>query len=141
MDNYREEIIEHYKHPQNYGHLSHADATVHERNSSCGDVIDMEVAYEKGAALSAEGASTSTAAGAAKIQNVRFTSDGCSISRASASMLTEEVKGMSRADIAKLGPQDIFDMLGVNIGTTRAKCALLPLDAMKKLIKLPAKHE
>lgn len=119
MDNYREEIIEHYKHPQNYGHLEHADATIKERNSSCGDIIEMDVAYDS----------------AQKIKDVRFTSDGCSISRASASMLTEEIKGMTKEDIAKLGSKDIFDLLGVNVGTTRAKCALLPLDAVKKLMK------
>lgn len=135
MDNYREEIIEHYKHPQNYGTLPQADAHIRERNSSCGDIIEMDVKYDKA------GDAKSTAAVDTKIQDVRFTSDGCSISRASASMLSEEIKGKTRADIAKMTPQDIFDMLGVHVGPGRVNCALLPLDAIKKIIKSDAKHE
>ena len=111
---YRAEIIEHYKHPHHYGHLENPDIVFHDVNTSCGDELTMEFKIEDG-----------------KIADVRFTGKGCAISQASASMLTDEIIGMSVEEAEKLDKDFILDMLGIDVGPTRLKCALLSLKVLK----------
>jgi nitrogen fixation NifU-like protein len=121
MDLYREQILDHYKHPRNFGHLDGADVVHEEINVSCGDRVAMEIRTKK-------------TEGGVRIEDVRFSGEGCAIDQASASMLTEKVKGMSVADVQKLALPDIEAMLGTPLTPSRVKCALLPLEALQKAV-------
>lgn len=120
MDIYREILLDHYKNPRNFGHLDHPDAILEEGNVTCGDKINMElkVRYEK----------------IKIIEDIRFSGEGCAISQAAASMLTEKVKGMSTDDAMKLTSTDMTDMLGTPLTPSRMKCAVLSLEVLQKLI-------
>lgn len=123
MDNfYRENILDHYKNPRNFGKLSNPDVTHEENNPLCGDKIGMDVklkvlGHEKTA-----------------IENIHFFGVGCAISLASASMLTELAKGKDSEDIKKLKSEDILKLLSIELTPTRLKCALLPLEVLQKAL-------
>lgn len=121
MDLYREQILDHYKHPRNFGHLEGANVTSEESNVSCGDRIVIEIRLSKG--------KTSV------IEEIRFSGEGCAINQASASMLTEKVTGMRVIDAMKLTLQDVEAILGTTLTLSRVKCALLPLEAIHKAIQ------
>ncbi len=118
MDMYREIILDHYKHPRNFGHLDNPDAKVEEGNVTCGDRIVMEIKVNK----------------KDKIKEIRFSGEGCAISQASASMLTETVGGMSLTQIMTMGTADIISLLGTTLTPSRVKCATLPLEVLHKAI-------
>lgn len=117
MDMYREIILDHYKHPRNFGHLPHASATANAYNATCGDKIIMEIKIDN-----------------SKISDVRFSGTGCAISQASASMLTEKVMGMKISDVQKLKTDDIMNMLETTLTPSRVKCATLPLEVLTKAL-------
>lgn len=121
MDIYREVILDHYKHPRNFGHLAKPDAKVEEGNVTCGDRIIMEI---KCAMRNAQ----------MIIEDIRFSGEGCAVSQASASMLTEKVKGMKLSAVMKLTTQDILTMLGTELTPSRTKCAMLPLEVLTKAV-------
>lgn len=116
MDMYRELILDHYKHPRNFGHLDRANASSEAYNATCGDKMRIEIKYTSA------------------IEDVRFSGEGCAISQASASMLTEKVKGMNKKQMRKLSRIDIEDMLGTTLTPSRVKCATLPLEVLQKAI-------
>ncbi len=118
MDIYRAVILDHYKNPRNFGHLSKPDAKVEEGNVTCGDRIVMEISVDK----------------TRRVKDVRFSGEGCAISQASASMLTEKVKGMKLDALMKLKVKDITDMLGSALTPSRTKCATLPLEVLQKAV-------
>ena len=111
---YRELIVDHYQHPHNYGTLDPADISYEDVNPLCGDKIRIDMRVKDGI-----------------VEDVRFTGKGCSISQASASMLTDEIKGKSLEEIKQLDKQAVFDLLGIPLGPSRVKCALLPLKVVK----------
>lgn len=113
-DMYQDIILEYYKNPVNFGHLSAPTVKAEDSNPLCGDQIEMELLIENNV-----------------IQDVKFYGKGCAISQASASMLTEKLKGMSVEDAAKLDRKDILEMLGIELSPVRSKCALLSLKVMK----------
>lgn len=114
MDLYQEEILEHYRHPHNQGTVAHATVTRTERNSSCGDELTFTFDIRDGA-----------------VHDVRFQGQGCAISQAAASMLTDELKGKTVQQIAALQKEDLLDIIGnIELGPTRLKCALLSLQAV-----------
>jgi len=113
-DFYRDFILDHYRNPRNYGHLEHADAKAEDLNPLCGDTIEMEFAVHDGV-----------------VADVRFSGKGCAISQASASMLTETLKGMKVEDVAKLGKEVVLENVGIGISPTRLKCATLGLRVAK----------
>ena len=117
MDIYRELILDHYKHPRNFGHLENPDVTQEEGNVTCGDKIIIEIKVKHG-----------------KMSEIAFSADGCAISQASASMLTEKVIGMSIKNIMKLATEDILKMLGTSLAPSRIKCAMLSLEVLQKAI-------
>lgn len=121
MDIYREVILDHYKNPRNFGHLTKPDAVAREGNVTCGDRIVMEIAYQR-------------QRGRTQVLDIRFNGEGCAISQASASLLTEKVKGMDIKRIMKLTVKDILGILGVSLTPTRIKCAVLPLEVLHKAI-------
>jgi len=117
MDMYRQIILDHYKHPRNFGHLPHASSSAYTYNATCGDKIEMEIKVTD-----------------KNITDVRFSGTGCAISQAAASMLTEKVKGMKRSGVMKLNGKDILDMLGTALTPSRMKCATLPLEVLQKAV-------
>ena len=109
-DMYRQQILDHYKNPRNYGELEDPDFTHVGENPSCGDTIRMDVDLDDDGET---------------IEAVRFTGDGCAISMASASMLSERLHGMAVDELDALDTDDVTEMLGVDISPMRVKCAVL----------------
>jgi nitrogen fixation protein NifU and related proteins len=119
MDNlYRDNIMDHFRHPRNFGNLITADVTFTEANPLCGDKIGIDVKLEARNPKSEI------------IKDIRFNGIGCAISMASASILTEYVKGKSLDKVKKINKDTVLKLLGVELTPTRLKCALLPLDAL-----------
>ena len=113
-DFYRDFILDHYRNPRNFGHLTDPDASAEDLNPLCGDQIRMEFDVDDGV-----------------VRDVRFSGKGCAISQASASMLTETIKGMRLEDIAKLSKELVLENVGIGISPTRLKCATLGLRVAK----------
>lgn len=115
-DIYREQILEHARHPRNYGHLPAPTVVREERNPLCGDQIRLELAIADDV-----------------ITDVRFTGRGCAISQASASLLTEAIKGKPVAEAKQFSKDDLLEIIGIPLAhnPTRLKCALLSLKALK----------
>ena len=114
-DFYRENILDHYRNPRNKGRLDNPTHMHEEHNPLCGDVIhiDLHVNDED------------------VIEEVRFEGDGCAISQASASMLTEMIQGKTLEEAKQVSKDDILEALGIDIGPVRLKCALLSLKVLK----------
>ena len=117
-DLYRDYILEHYRHPHNFGILEAPDARYEGANPLCGDRITMMLGIRDGV-----------------VAEVAFTGRGCAISQASASLLTDEIKGKPVAEVAKLTPEDVLDLLGIEISPARLKCALLSLDTVSHALE------
>jgi nitrogen fixation protein NifU and related proteins len=111
---YREYILDHYKNPRNFGRLERADVSHEEYNPLCGDLVGMDFRLQDGV-----------------IEDVRFHGRGCAISQASASLMTERLKGMRLEDARELSKDDVLDELGIEISPARLKCALLSLKVLK----------
>jgi len=111
---YREYILDHYKNPRNFGRLEGADISHEENNPFCGDVVGMDFKLAGGV-----------------IEDVRFHGRGCAISQASASLLTERLKGMSLEAARGIGKEDVLEELGIEISPARLKCALLSLKVLQ----------
>ncbi|WP_459191183.1 Fe-S cluster assembly sulfur transfer protein SufU [Halosimplex sp. J119] len=109
-DMYRQQILDHYKNPRNFGEIEEATFTHVGENPMCGDTIEMDVVLNDDEEV---------------IEQVAFRGDGCAISQASASMLSEELTGMAVEDLEELDRDDVIDMLGVDISPMRVKCAVL----------------
>jgi nitrogen fixation protein NifU and related proteins len=114
-DLYRELIIEHYKNPGYRGELDPNDFTYEDENPVCGDHIRVDVRVDENS----------------KITDAKFSGEGCAISQASADLLMEFIIGKSVEEVKTLTKQDILDLLGIELGAVRLKCALLPLKVVK----------
>jgi nitrogen fixation NifU-like protein len=114
-DFYKEYILDHYRNPRNFGHLERVDARAEDLNPLCGDTITMELSLDADR----------------RVTDVRFSGKGCAISQASASMLTEGIKGMKLEDVAKLPQDAVLENVGIGISPTRMKCAMLGLKVLK----------
>jgi nitrogen fixation NifU-like protein len=111
MDNlYRDFILEHYRAPHNKGVLERHDLHFADSNPTCGDELSMTIQLDDEKA---------------RVMDVAFDGRGCAISQASASILTDELRGMSLAELRGIDPKDVLEALGVPIGPARLKCALL----------------
>ncbi len=111
---YREYILDHYKNPRNFGRLHDADVSHEEYNPLCGDMVAMDFRLQDGV-----------------IEDVRFHGRGCAISQASASLMTERLKGMRLEDARQISKEDVLGDLGIEISPARLKCALLSLKVLK----------
>jgi nitrogen fixation NifU-like protein len=109
-DMYRQQILDHYRNPRNYGDLESPTFSHVGHNTSCGDELEFQVV------LADDGATVERAA---------FTGDGCAISLAAASMLSTELPGMTLDEIEALDRDDMLDLLGVEVTPMRVKCAVL----------------
>ena len=113
-DFYQQNILDRARQPRNSGRLSRPTDSREEMNPLCGDKLQIDLQIDNGV-----------------ITDVGFTGRGCAISQAAASMLTEEIKGKSVAEVRALSKDDVLDLLGIPIGYSRLKCALLGLKAVK----------
>ncbi len=111
---YREAILDHYKHPRYKGHLENPDIHYHDHNPFCGDELTIELKVENDVVVAAA-----------------FDGRGCAISQATASMLMEEIIGKSLTELKALDKEYILELLGIEIGPVRLKCALLSLKVLK----------
>jgi len=118
-DLYRENILDHYKHPHNWSPPGEAiaspDLEFHDLNPLCGDELTVQLALD----------------GEGRIADVRFSGHGCAISQAAASMVSDEVKGMHVEQLLALDRSFVLELLGIDISATRMKCALLSLKVLK----------
>lgn len=112
---YEKRLKEHYHNPKNYGLLENHNFISQEYNPSCGDSITFQGFIESN-----------------MLKQLQFTSNGCILSKATASLLTELCIGKSITTLASLTINDILDLVGIPLGPLRSKCALLPLDALHK---------
>ena len=113
-DLYRDFILDHYRNPRNFGKLEAPSASAEDLNPLCGDTIRMDFDVHNGV-----------------VRDVRFSGKGCAISQASASMLTETIKGMRLEEVAKLSKDVVLENVGIGISPTRMKCATLGLRVAK----------
>ncbi|HXG40608.1 MAG TPA: SUF system NifU family Fe-S cluster assembly protein [Candidatus Limnocylindrales bacterium] len=116
-DLYRDYILEHYRRPHNFGILDDPTVSYEGSNPLCGDRITLFLGIRDGV-----------------VERVAFTGRGCAISQASASLLTDEIRGKPVADVARLTAQDVLDLLGIEISPARLKCALLSLDTLDRAL-------
>ncbi len=114
-DLYREQIIDRYKHPRARGTLEPHDYSYEDDNPLCGDRIRIDVRVGEDG----------------RIAQAAFSGSGCAISQASADLLTESVVGKTLEEVKRLGKDDILELLGIELGPVRLKCALLSLKVLK----------
>jgi len=112
---YKEILMDHYQNPRNRGHIDKPDFSTAQYNPSCGDSVSFEATIEDD-----------------KLKKLAFEGKGCVISQATASIFTEYVVGKHIDDILKLEKEDIEGIIGMDLGPTRIKCALLSLMALKE---------
>src|SRR3989338_2181827 len=116
-DMYKEELLEHYKKPQNYGKIRNCDAKYHEFNPVCGDEIEVYIKIRNGS-----------------VKDIKFTGKGCAISQAAASIATESVKGKKVEEVKGISNESMLQLLPIKVSNLRVKCALLALKAIQKAI-------
>ena len=112
---YTEIILDYYRHPRNKGQLENPQISAKDSNPLCGDVIEIQMVLD----------------GDDTVMDVKYNGQGCAISQASASMLTELVKGKSLDEVRKISKEDILSLIGGQLSAVRLKCALLSLKVMK----------
>ncbi|OGK25832.1 SUF system NifU family Fe-S cluster assembly protein [Candidatus Roizmanbacteria bacterium RIFCSPLOWO2_01_FULL_37_13] len=117
MNIYSEVILDHYRYPRNFGSIKDPSKRSVLFNPSCGDKIELDVIFKKD-----------------KVEEIKFRGQGCAISQASASILTDHVLGKAKDELKKIDKEFMIKLLGIELGPNRIKCALLPLEALHKLI-------
>lgn len=120
MDNeiYKEELMDVYRNPLNKGKLDNPSVAILERNPMCGDEINLQLSIEDGV-----------------VKDVKFDGSACAISIISSSLVTEDILGKKVDDIRNYDRQKLLDLVGLNLSTSRVKCATLVLTALQKAIK------
>ena len=116
-DLYRDFILDHYRNPRNAGTIEQPDATFEDNNPLCGDKIRMDLRIRDGI-----------------VEDVKFAGRGCAISQASASLLTEAIKGKPVTEVSRVGKEEVLENLGIEISAARLKCALLGLKVLKQAL-------
>lgn len=112
---YREQIIDLYEHPLNFGELDPHDFSYEEDNPLCGDVVRIDVRLDEDG----------------RVAEAMWSGDGCAISQASASLLTEEIKGKTLDEVKAFPKEELLELIGVPLSMARVKCALLSLKVLK----------
>lgn len=116
-DLYQEKLLDYYHHPRNKGLLPHPDLTSGVYNPSCGDSVMMQAQLKNDI-----------------LEKIVFEGKGCVISQAAASLLTERAQGLSLNEVESLTPSDMKKLVGIELGPTRVRCALLALEALQSAI-------
>ncbi|MEK6937343.1 MAG: Fe-S cluster assembly sulfur transfer protein SufU [Nanoarchaeota archaeon] len=115
---YRENILDHYTHPRNFGKLDKFNAEHREFNPLCGDETTVQIKVENNV-----------------IEDIKFHGKGCAISMAASSMLLTELKGQKIETIKNITKEHVFELLSIPISPVRVKCALLCLEAVRRIHK------
>ncbi len=115
MNEYMENIMDHYKNPHNKAKLKKPDILHKEKNPSCGDEIEVSVKIKN-----------------EKIHDIGFQGHGCAISQAAISIATDFVKGKSLDDVLKIGKKEMMELLGIDVAPLRVKCAMLGLRVLQR---------
>ena len=110
-------ILDHYRNPRNYGTLAEYSIAGNSRNPSCGDTISLQGLVHNGV-----------------LEVVRFEGSGCMLSQAAASIILEHVTGMAVGEILKLTPAQMYPIVGITVGPTRARCIDLVLEVLQKAL-------
>jgi nitrogen fixation NifU-like protein len=126
MDLYREEILDHYNNPRNFGDLVEPTHTAREANASCGDLIEMALVVRERMVVNKK---------ILIIDEVKFKGIGCALSIATASMLSEKLKGKSVKIAQQMKAKELEELIGVKVSATRLKCVLLPLKAIQRALE------
>jgi nitrogen fixation protein NifU and related proteins len=113
-----EYIVEHYENPHNYGELTGAVVTRKGGQPGCGDVVTIYLKMDGD-----------------RIADISYTGEGCTISQAATSILTDEVKGKSIDEVERLDYHAISDWVGEEVVQTRPRCATLGLDTLKAALQ------
>jgi nitrogen fixation NifU-like protein len=114
-DLYRDQILEHYKRPHNFGRIEEPDLEFEDTNPFCGDEQHVTIRLDDGG----------------KVAEIAFEGQGCAISTAATSLLTDELVGRTREELLALPKEEVLDLLGIEISATRMKCAMLGLKVVK----------
>ncbi len=118
MSIYGDIILDHYNFPRNNTKLTNPSAKIHVDNPLCGDSLDLEMVEKEG-----------------KIEQIGFTGKGCAISIASASILSEHVKGKTKEEVLKIDKDNVVGLLNIELSPNRLKCALLAWEGIQKIVK------
>jgi len=118
-DIYQERILQHYRSPKNFGPLEHPDLSGEESNPLCGDHIRMDLRLDPSKS---------------KVAEIRFSGDGCAISVASASMLTQKLVGQPLAAVEKVTQDDVLQLVAISLSPVRIKCALTGFSALGRAL-------
>jgi nitrogen fixation NifU-like protein len=113
---YREEILEHWRNPLNFGKIEDASLIIDQINPLCGDQVTFYFKIKNG-----------------KVKNVKFTGNGCAISIASASILSENIKNKKISAISKITGEEVLELIGGKVAPARLKCAFLTLEALRRV--------
>ena len=124
MDLYADNILDHYRDPRNTGKGQGASTSRSEDNPACGDSLTVHLWIQDGI-----------------LQKIEWEGEGCAISQAGMSMLSEELEGMATSDVLGLKKDDVYELLGVPIGPRRFKCALICLHTVKNAIRAHEENE
>ncbi len=123
MDLYSEDVIDHYENPRNWGEISNPDYFGRDANASCGDMIEFYISVD------GEGVNL-------RVSDVKWKGVGCAISTASASKLSEWLKGKMISEIANTSEEEIAELaIGFGVNPGRVKCLMLPIVAVKKILR------
>lgn len=112
---YRDQILEHYKRPHNFGRIAEPDLEFEDTNPFCGDEQHVTIRLD----------------GEGRVAEIAFEGQGCAISTAATSLLTDELRGKTREELLALPKEEVLDLLGIEISATRMKCAMLGLKVVK----------
>jgi nitrogen fixation NifU-like protein len=112
---YRDQFLEHYKRPHNFGRVKNADLEFEDTNPFCGDEQHVTIRLD----------------GDDRVAEIAFEGQGCAISTAATSLLTDELIGKSREEVLRLPKEYVLELLGIEISATRIKCAMLGLKIVK----------
>lgn len=118
----REDLLEIYKDPINVGHIDNPTVSVFDRNPMCGDVITLEIK------ISGDN-------GNEVLEDIKYSGDACAVSIISSSLVTEELIGKTLEEAKNLTKEDVLELIGVELTTSRVKCATLVLNALHKAIQ------
>jgi nitrogen fixation NifU-like protein len=109
-------LMDHYENPRNYGPMEDADVSLSGGNPGCADIITMHARFDHNG----------------KLEAVTWEGDGCTISSAAASYVTEITRGMTADEVEKMSFEDLVEQLGRELVMTRPTCATLALGTLKK---------
>ena len=120
MDIYRDEILDHAKNPRNWGRLEKSTHRTKFPNPLCGDTVELFLNF-KGQPP--------------KVSEVKFETNGCVVSVAASSMLTEKIKGRTAGELGKITDEELLSWFGETLTSSRRDCALLPLKALREILR------